>query len=186
MMSASEIRSLTGLSRDARQAVAGAFKALAQWREEVLAANERCLEKAVAQTAAAQRALGWPEHVTEAAAESLQKAAKVQTHSIDQIMEALERQLKSPDDAGGVPKAFGSTMPAFPRGPLADPVAEMMRMGEMALVPFKLWMRAAEAWQRNWATAVSARTEPSQAGPVGKAGGSARRPRPRAARASRK
>ena len=157
MLSTSEIRSLTSLNKDARQAVAGAFAALAQWHDEVLAANDRCLTKAVDRMAAAQRALGWPDHATAAARESLLKAAKMHTQTIDQIVDAWERQLKSPRDPAGVPNAFKLPMPAFSERGLADPVSDMMRMGEMALVPFKLWVRAAEAWQQNWASAMSSR-----------------------------
>jgi hypothetical protein len=159
MMNTSDIRSPTSLSRDARQAVAGAFGALAEWREEVEAANERCLKRALDRMAKAQRAMGWPDEVTAATRESLLEASKVQTHMIDRIVEAWERQLTSSRDPAGVPKALRSPVAALPPRALADPVSEMMRMGEMALVPFKLWMRAAEAWQRSWASAVSARVE---------------------------
>jgi hypothetical protein len=159
MLSTSEIRSLTSLSKDARQAVAAAFSALAQWRGEVLAANDRCLTKALDQMAVAQRALGWPDHATAAARESLLKTAKMHTHMMDRVMDAWEQQLKSQRDPAGVPNAFKLSMPAFSEHGLADPVSDMMRMGEMALVPFKLWIKAAEAWQRNWASAMSARAE---------------------------
>jgi hypothetical protein len=36
----------------------------------------------------------------------------------------------------------------------ADPLSEMIRLGEMTLTPFKLWLNAAEAWQRSWAEAI--------------------------------
>jgi hypothetical protein len=175
MMSTSDIRSLTMLDRNARQAVAGAFEALAEWRREVNAANERYLTKALDRMAKAQRAIGWPEQATAAARESLIEASKAQTRVIDRIVDAWERQLKSPHDPAGVPKALRSPMTALPAA--ADPVSEMMRMGEMALVPFKLWMQAAEAWQRNWASAMAARAgRPPATGPV-------KAPRERARRA---
>jgi hypothetical protein len=177
MMSTFDIRSLTSLSRDARQAVAGAFGALAEWREEIEAANERYMKKALDRMAKAQRAMGWPEQVTTTAKESLFEASKVQRQMIDRIVEAWEQQLKSSGDPTGVPKALRSPMTALPQPPLADPVSEMMRMGEMALVPFKLWMQAAEAWQRNWASAMSARAGRSPAEPPAKG------PRQRAKRA---
>jgi hypothetical protein len=174
MMSTSDIRSLTPLGRDARQAVAGAFGALAEWRKEVEAANQRYLKKALDRVAKAQRALGWPDEVTAAARESLVEASKVQAHTIDRIVDAWERQLKSGHDPAAVLKALRSPMAAFPQRSLADPVREMMRMGEMALVPFRLWMQAAEAWQRNWASAISARPVPPA---PRQAKGRARRPR---------
>ena len=155
MMSTSDIRSLTSLSRDARQAMAGVFGALAEWRREDETANQRYLNKTLDRMAKAQRAAGWPEQVTAAARESLMEASKVQMHTIDRIADAWERQLRSSRAAAGIAKA-----PRLPTGPLpsvADPVSEMMRMGEMALIPFKLWMQAAEAWQRNWASVMATR-----------------------------
>lgn len=178
MMSASEIRRLTALSKDERQAVAGAFKALAEWRNEILAANERYLEKAVSQMAAAQQAIGWPDHATAAAKESLLKASKVQAHMIDQLMDAWERQLKSSRNPTGAPDAFKVQIPGPAGRALTDPVAGMVRLGTMALVPYKLWIQAATAWQRNWADAMSVRAErPARPRPVKKARPSARRPR---------
>lgn len=156
MMSTSDIRSLTSLSRDARQAMAGAFGALAEWRQGVEAANQRYLKKTLDRMAKAQRAMGWPEQVAVAARESLIEASKVQMRTIDRIADAWEQQLKSSRDPAGVPKA--PWLPAAPLPSVADPVSDMMRMGEMALVPFKLWMQAAEAWQRNWASAMAGRS----------------------------
>jgi hypothetical protein len=155
MMSASEVRKLRALNGEMRQAVTGAFEALEQWRDEVFSANDRCLTKVVDQMAAAHRAMGWPEHVTAAAREHLLKASKVQTHMIDQVMDMWEQQLKSQDVTPGVPEGLKFHMPPFSGPPSGDPVSEMMRLGEMTLVPFKLWIQAAEAWQRNWAAAMS-------------------------------
>ena len=83
------------------------------------------------------------------------QASKLQMHTIDRIADAWERQLRSSRGPAGVPKAPGA--PTGPLPSIADPVSEMMRMGEMALIPFKLWMQAAEAWQRNWASALATR-----------------------------
>jgi hypothetical protein len=164
MMSTSETPNPISLNKDTRRQVADAFDALAHWRDEISAANERCLAKAVDRMAAAQRAIGWPEHAIGAAKAPLLKTAQVQTHMIDQIMDAWERQLKSVHDLSGLPEAQ-------PRAPepsgsaFGDPVSGMVRLSEMALVPFKLWVEAAEAWQRNWADLMSARTAPHRKRP---------------------
>jgi hypothetical protein len=178
MMSTSDIRSLTSLSRDARQAMAGAFGALAEWRQEVEAANQRYLKKTLDRMAKAQRAMGWPEQVTAVARESLMEASKVQMRTIDRIADAWEQQLRSSRGPAGVPKA--PRLPTVPLPSAADPVAEMMRIGEMALVPFRLWVQAAEAWQRNWASAMAARAgrPPAEQAPKGQRE-RARRPRSR-------
>jgi cellobiose-specific phosphotransferase system component IIA len=150
MMRAPEIGRLTSLSSESRRAVTSAFEALEQWRDEIFSANDRCLTKALDQMAAAHRAMGWPDHVTAAAREHLLKASKVQTHMIAQVMDGWERQLKSQDVCRGVPAGLTFQVPGF-----SDPVSEMVRLAEMTLVPFKLWIQAAEAWQRNWAAAMS-------------------------------
>jgi hypothetical protein len=158
MMSASDIRKLTSLSGQSRQTVTSAFEALEQWRDEIFSANDRCLTKVLDQMAAAHRAMGWPDHVAAAAREHLLKASKAQTHMIDQVMDAWERQLKSQDVPRGVPEGLRSQMPAFSGSAFADPVSDMMRFGEMTLVPFRLWIQAAEAWQRSWVAAMSGST----------------------------
>jgi hypothetical protein len=148
MMSTSEIPGLKTLSSGAREEVAGAFDALSRWRYEIAWANERCLKKAVDQMAAAQRAIGWPEHAIAAAREPLLKTADVQTHMIDQIMDAWERQVKSAHDLSDLPEAVKPRAPELSGLAFSDPV---VRLSEMALVPFRLWVEAAQAWQRNWA-----------------------------------
>jgi hypothetical protein len=63
---------------------------------------------------------------------------------IDQIMDAWEQQLKSPTRLQG---AAMLPMPAVSGSGDHDPMSEMMRFWEM-FPPFKLWMQAAEQWQR--------------------------------------
>jgi hypothetical protein len=152
MMTASDIRNLTSLSSEARQAASSTLEALANWREETSAANERCVRKVIDQMAAAQRAMGWPPHVTSATRDNLLKTAKMQTQMIEQIMEAWERQLKSSSIPASLPQGFMFDAPGFS----SSSGTEMMQFAAMPLAPFKLWMEAAEMWQRNWMQAVSA------------------------------
>jgi len=70
----------------------------------------------------------------------------MQTQMIDQIMDAWEQQLKSPTRLQG---AAMLPMPALSASASNDPMADMMRFWEM-FPPFKLWMQAAEQWQRQW------------------------------------
>src|SRR5262245_51360296 len=146
-MGHSEIRNLTSLSNEARQAVTGAFDALSHWRDEIFSANDRCLTKVLDQMAAAHRAMGWPDHVTSAAKDSLLRASKAQTQMIDQVMDAWEQQLKSSNVPWAMPEGLKFQMPAFSESAFTAPMSEMMRFGEMTLVPFRLWFQAAEAWQ---------------------------------------
>ena len=146
MMSASEIRSFTWLNGETRQAVMDAFNAVSQWRDEITLANDRCLTKVIDQVASAQRAQGWPDSVTVATREHLLRASKIQTQMIDQLMGDWEHQLKSKTTSPD-PSMLRMTS-------AADPMSEMMRLGEMTLTPFKIWLNAAEAWQRTWVEAM--------------------------------
>jgi hypothetical protein len=80
---------------------------------------------------------------------------------IDQLMGDWEQRLKS---RGAAPDPSLSRMPSG-----ANPVAEMMRLGEMTLTPFKIWLNAAEAWQRSWAEALRGSTDTQQAPPIKRA-----------------
>jgi hypothetical protein len=146
MMSAAEIRSFTWLNGETGQAVMDAFNAATQWRDEITLANDRYLTKVIDQVAAAQRAQGWPNSVTVATREHLLRASKVQTQMIDQLMGDWEHRLKS---QATLPDPSALRMTAT-----ADPMTEMVRLGQMTLTPFKVWLSAAEAWQRSWAEAM--------------------------------
>jgi hypothetical protein len=152
MTSTRDLRTLTSLSNEARQALTAAFDAMSDWREETSAANERCLPKLLDQITAVQRAMSWPDDWNAGAREHLLKASKMQTQMIDQIMDAWEQQLKSPARLQG---AAMLPMPALSASGSNDPMADMMRFWEM-FPAFKLWMQAAEQWQRQWMP-----TEPS-------------------------
>lgn len=166
MMNVSEIRNLPFLSTDARQALIGAFSALAHWRDEVFSVNERCLTKALDEMGSAQRALGWPDHVVVSAREHLLKVSKIQTHMIDQVMDAWEQRLKSLDAPAAIAEAFKLQMPSIGGGPFTDPLAGMAHLAELTLAPFRLWMQAAEVWQRSWTVAVSGVAKPRELPPT--------------------
>lgn len=166
MMNVSEIRNLPSLNTDARQALIGAFSALAHWRDEIFSVNERCLTKALDEMGTAQRALGWPDHVIVSVKDHLLKASKIQTHMIDQVMDAWEQRLKSPYAPAGVPETFKLQMPSIGGVPFADPLSGMTHLTEMTLAPFRLWMQAAELWQRSWTAAMSGVAKPRELPPT--------------------
>ena len=142
-----EIEKLTSLSSEGRQAVVEAFDALEHWRNEIRAANERCFTKVFDQVTNAHRALGWPEHATNAAKEHLLKASSMQSQMIEQAMDLWQQQLKAQNWRSSV---AGSMLQAPTPSQFTQPASEMMRFSEMTLTPFKLWMEAAQAWQRAW------------------------------------
>jgi hypothetical protein len=151
-----DIQKLTSLSNEARQAVAEAFDALELWRNEVHAANERCLTKVFDQVTNAHRALGWPEQATSAAKEHFLKASSIQSQMIEQSMELWQQQLKAQNWRSGVPGTFQPPTPSQ----FTPPTSDMMRFGETALTPFMLWIEAAQAWQRAWLSTMSGGTLP--------------------------
>jgi hypothetical protein len=95
---------MTSLNDEARKSVLDTLDALRQWRNDIDAVNDRCLTKAIERMAAAQRAMGWPDHVSTgdvalagrmhyfllftSVRESLLKASKLQTDVIDKVAEA--------------------------------------------------------------------------------------------------
>ena len=162
MMPAAEIRNFTWLNGEARQAVMDAFNAVSQWRDEISLANDRCLTKVLDQVAAAQKTQGWPTSVTVATRQHLLRASKVQTQMIDQLMGDWEHQLKSRSTS---PDPSMLRMPST-----TNPMSEMMRLGEMTLTPFKIWLNAAEAWQRTWAEAMRRSTDGYLMPPIKRAG----------------
>jgi hypothetical protein len=154
MMMASDVRSLTSLSNEAREAVTAGFDALARWRDETFAANDRCLTKVLDQVAAAHKALGWSDQATAVARDYLLKASKLQAQMIDHVMDAWEQQLKSQN-------ARVFQLPTSSGSAFTDPVSEMMRFGELTLAPCKLWIESAETWQRNLAVTMAGSTLPN-------------------------
>jgi hypothetical protein len=96
---------MIALNDEARRSMVQTLEALQQWRNEIHAANDHCLTKVIDHMAAAQRAVGWPDHATAATGEgdpgtmhyfllftvvrdTLQEACKRQTEVIDKVAEA--------------------------------------------------------------------------------------------------
>jgi hypothetical protein len=136
---------------------------LEHWRNEVRAANERCLTKVVDQVTNAHRALGWPEQATSAAKEHFLKASSIQSQMIEQAMDLWQQQLKAQNWRSG---AAGSMFQAPTRSHFTQPTSEMMRFGEMTLTPFNLWIEAAQAWQRAWISTMFGGALPESMAPT--------------------
>ena len=133
---------LPTLPREARESIQGVFDALSEWRDAVTTSTERHSEAVLDKMAAAARAMGWPKELVDASHKHFVQVAKAQTHMIDQLMDAWEKQLSSP-----TPGQFLSQLNKFSGagGFGATPTSS----------PFDLWMQTAEMWQRNWASALS-------------------------------
>ena len=143
-----ESRVITSLPRETRESIKAVFDALSEWSDEVSTCTERHSEAVLDKMAAAARAMGWPKQLVDASHSHLVQASKAQTHMIDQLMDAWEKQLSSP-----TPDQFLAQLNKFSGAGFGG-----MPMSS----PLELWMQAAEMWQRNWASAMSKWTNPGQ------------------------
>lgn len=152
MARSSDFTNIAGMTKEMGDRVVAAFDALSNWRDEIETANERCLGKVLDQTSAVARSMGWPDEAVKTTREYLQHTAKAQTQLIDQLMEGWKQQLKSPIAPMAIPRGLtGQTS-----GPSASTMAGAMPDFD-AFAPWKIWLQAAEMWQRTWMPDVAKR-----------------------------
>jgi hypothetical protein len=162
-----DLMTASGLSDESRQAVNAAFDAMSDWRAEAAEINERHLTKVIDKMAAAARTLGWPEEIVDATRTQMQNIAKMQTQTMDQMMDAWEEQIKAPNPMAGGPSAMLSRLNSLSSfGPTA---AQQSMAGSSieAMNPFKFWANVAEQWQKASADAMSFWAEGRKAGDGG-------------------
>jgi hypothetical protein len=133
---------VSGLTKEARDGVNTALKSLASWRNELADTNEKNGKRVTEQMAAAAKALGWPEQVVDAARTQLQSIAEIQIKTMDQLLDAWEEQINSPNPMSASPSAMLSKLKALPG------------IGSSQVNPLQLWMQFAEQWQRAWGDAI--------------------------------
>src|SRR5262245_50662219 len=137
--------------RGARKAVNAAFDAMSAWRIETAKNSEKNSEQVIEKLAAAARALGWPEQIVDATRAQIQNITKAQIQTMDQMMDAWEEQIRSPDAMSGSPmlaklKSLPGVSPAG-SWPSANALA--------ATNPMQFWMQWAEQWQKAWTDAMA-------------------------------
>jgi hypothetical protein len=153
MANSSDFKNIAGMTKEMRDRVVAAFDELSNWRDEIETANERCLGKVLDQTSAVARSMGWPDEAVKTTREYLQHTAKVQTQLIDQLIEGWKQQLKSPLAPIAIPPGLpGQTSDAF-----MTKMAGAMKDFD-AFAPWKMWLQAAEMWQRTWMPEASKRS----------------------------
>jgi len=143
--------SVPGLSDETRQAVNAAFDAMSTWRTETAKSNEKNSEQVIEKMAAAARALGWPEQIVDATRAQMQSITKMQIQTMDQMMDAWEEQIKSPNPMTGSPSAMLSKLRALPG---ISPTGSWPNASALAMNPMQFWMQWAEQWQKAWADAM--------------------------------
>ena len=135
---------VSGLTKEARDGVNAALKALATWRNELADTNEKNGKRVIEQMGAAAAALGWPEQVVDAARTQLQSIAEIQIKTMDQLMDAWEEQINLPNPMSASPSAILSKLKTLPG------------IGSSQANPLQMWMQFAEQWQRSWGDAIGA------------------------------
>ena len=146
------------LSDEARRAVNDAFDAMSAWRIETAKNAEKNSEQVIEKLAGAARALGWPEQIVDATRAQMQSITKMQIQSMDQMMDALEEQIKSPNPMTGSPM-LSKLKPLPGVGPAgAWPSANALA----ATNPMQFWMQWVEQWQKACADAMALWAEAGQ------------------------
>jgi len=131
-----------GLSDEARKAVNAAFDAMSTWRTETVDSYEIVIDK----MASAARALGWPQQIVDATRAQMQDVLKMQTQTMDRMMDAWEEQIKSPSSSSAILSKLQSISNFSSAG--SWPSATVTQMA--AFNPFGLYMQIAQQWQKTW------------------------------------
>ena len=136
----------TGLQDEARKAVKIAFDAMSTWRTQIVN-NEKNIEAVIDKVAAGAKALGWPEEIVDATRTQMETMNEMQLQLMDQVMDAWEQQIKSPNASS----AMLSKLKSSPFSPMASwPGA-----GNSQMNPFGLYMQVAQQWQKAWSDAMA-------------------------------
>jgi len=148
------------LSDEARRAVNDAFDAMSAWRIETAKNTEKNSEQVIEKLAAAARALGWPEQIVDATRAQMQSITKMQIQTMDQMMDAWEEQIKSPNPMTGSPSAMLSKLTSMPGVSPAGAWPSATALG--ATNPMQFWTQWMEQWQKACADAMALWADPGK------------------------
>ena len=132
----------SGLSDEARKALNAAFDAMSTWRIATASNSEKNSEEVIEKMVAAARTLGWPEQIVDATRAQVQSITKMQIQMMDQLLDAWEEQIKSPNPLTA-PSAMLSklkSLPGVPAGTWPDADA----LAGAAMNPMQFWAQFAE------------------------------------------
>jgi hypothetical protein len=126
---------------------------MSAWRIETAKNNEKNSEQVIEKLAAAARALGWPEQIVDATRAQMQSITKAQIQTMDQMMDAWEEQIKSPNPMTGSPSAMLSKLTSLPG---ISPAGGWPSANALAPTnPMQFWLQWAEQWQKAWTDAMA-------------------------------
>jgi hypothetical protein len=142
--------SVPGLSSNAREAVNAAFDAMSTWRNEASETSEKNSKRVIEKMSAAATALGWPEQIVDAVRTQMQSVAEAQIKMMDNVMDAWEEQLKSPNPMTANPLAMLSKLKSSsPFGSVGSwPSANSLQSA--AMNPLQFWKQYADQWEKSW------------------------------------
>jgi hypothetical protein len=133
-MASTDFKNIPGVSKEVREELIVTFDALSKWRDEIETVNERCLNKVLDRTSAVTRAMGWPDRAVRSTREYLEGTAKVQTETIDQLIEGWKRQIEATSAPMAIPRSIAEHIPGLGMKTEFEPLA-----------PWILWLQAAES-----------------------------------------
>ena len=133
-----DFKAIPGMSKEIRDELVATFDALSNWRREIEAVNERCVNQVLDRASAVARAMGWPDQAISTMHAYVEHASKTQT----EMIKGWERQLQSTRTPLGVPTSFAQENP----GPGSAFLHAKSEFNPLA--PWMLWLQAAEMWQR--------------------------------------
>jgi hypothetical protein len=160
------------IDAEMRKSVNAAFDAMTEWRNSMNQTNERYAESVFSKMSEAAEAFGWPRQMVEATQAQMKQATQMQTQMIDQVMNAWQSQVQSPNPFSVSPDYMskfqfpdftgkgsgGPAFPGFPGFPGMPGMGEMPNMmnmfGNAPMPPVQFWMQAAEMWQKSFETAM--------------------------------
>jgi hypothetical protein len=133
-----------GLEKEVQDAANAALKAMSSWRNDIADTGEFNGKRVIEKMAAAAAALGWPEQIVDAARVQMQSIVEMQIRTMDQMMDAWEEQLKSPNPTAASPSAMLSKL----KTPDFSPAGAAMN-------PLQFWTQFAAQWQKSWADTMA-------------------------------
>ena len=143
-----DVMTVPGLSAEARDAVNAAFDAMSTWRTETVNASEKNFEQVIEKISAAARALGWPDQIVDATRSQMQTLTQTQIQMMDQMMDAWEEQIKSPNPSAMLSKLKSSS--SF------GPAGSWPNLGDVSTTnPMQFSMQFVEQWQKVWSESMA-------------------------------
>ncbi len=132
-------------SKDAHKAISEVLEAISTWHTEMTAASTKNNKKVIAKMSSAARALGWPQEVVDAFGAQMQSSSRMQLESIHHIMDAWEKQVRSPNPIAQFPSDMMEKLQSWPSS-----AQKLWTAPEAPSNPMDFWKQMGEQWQKNW------------------------------------